>query len=129
MTIEEIRALPAAIGIETAGRALGLSRQHAYTLRMGDEFPVQVRKIGGRYKVATADVLRYLGIEPSAHDVTTPPATGSSDGRISPVVKPRSVVHPGTGKVIDPDKGYRVDGRPMLGADIIAVLRRWGVAS
>ncbi|MBH0781349.1 helix-turn-helix domain-containing protein [Nocardia bovistercoris] len=131
MTIEDIHALPAMLGIEVAGRALGLSRQHAYTLRMNGEFPVQVRRIGSRYKVSKADVMRYLGIDPSAHGVTTPPAATDNDGGISPVVTIRSgrVVHPVTGKVIEPDKGYKVDGRAMLGADIIAVLHRWGVVA
>lgn len=63
MARSELLALPAAIDIETAGRALGIGRSSSYELTQRGEFPVRVLRLGRSYRVATADVLALLGIE------------------------------------------------------------------
>lgn len=64
LTRQELLALPAAIDIRTAGRALGLGERKSYGLAQRGEFPVRVLRLGGTYRVSSADLLTYLGIEP-----------------------------------------------------------------
>lgn len=47
----------------TAAHAVGVSKSHAYTLARRGEFPVQVLKLGGTYRVVTSELLTLLGIE------------------------------------------------------------------
>jgi hypothetical protein len=63
MTRDELLALPVTVGIETAGRALGIGRANAYALAKRDEFPVPVLRIGCRYRVVTAELHRVLGLD------------------------------------------------------------------
>jgi hypothetical protein len=63
LTVAEMRALPAAIDIETAGRAFGLGRTKSHELARAGEFPVPVLRLGRSYRVPTAKVLELLGIE------------------------------------------------------------------
>jgi excisionase family DNA binding protein len=60
----ELRDLPAVVDLETAARALGIGRTKAYELAKHGEFPCRLRRIGNTYRVPTAELLRYLGIEP-----------------------------------------------------------------
>lgn len=69
MTREELLALPAAIDLPTAGRALGIGRTKAHELARRGEFPVRVLRLGNSYRVPTAEVLRALGIEDQAQAV------------------------------------------------------------
>lgn len=62
MTREELLALPASIDLVTAGRALGIGRTLAHELARQGEFPVRVLRLGNRYRVPTAEVLRALGV-------------------------------------------------------------------
>jgi hypothetical protein len=62
----ELLALPAAIDLVTAGRALGMGRTLAHDLARRGEFPVRVLRMGNRYRVPTAEVLRVLGVETSS---------------------------------------------------------------
>jgi predicted DNA-binding transcriptional regulator AlpA len=64
MTRDELLALPATIGLPTAGRAIGIGRNQAYDLAARGEFPCKVLKLGSRYKVVTSDLLQLLGIAP-----------------------------------------------------------------
>lgn len=59
---DEILGLPAAVDIETAGRALGLKRSTAYALAKRGEFPVRTLRAGRSYRVVTAELLALLGI-------------------------------------------------------------------
>lgn len=69
LTRRELLALPAAIDIRTAGRALGLGERKSYQLAQDGEFPVRVLRLGGSYRVSSAELLAYLGIEtPEARD-------------------------------------------------------------
>ncbi|MFJ4677212.1 hypothetical protein [Kitasatospora sp. NPDC088783] len=59
----ELLALPAAIDLDTANRAIGLGRSKGYELaRLGD-YPCRVLRLGKKYRVITADLLRLLGID------------------------------------------------------------------
>ncbi len=63
LTREELLALPAAIDLVTAARALGLGRTLAHDLARRGEFPVPVLRAGRLYRVATARVLELLAID------------------------------------------------------------------
>ncbi len=45
----------------TAAQILGIGRTKAYELARRGEFPCLVIRIGDRYRVSTADLLRLLG--------------------------------------------------------------------
>lgn len=95
MTMAELHALPSVVNLETAGRAIGCSRAKAYELHASGEFPVTVRQVGSRFKVSKADILRYLGVD-------------SSDELVED-----NAVRIG-GKVVHPNKTYRVKGRQLI---------------
>lgn len=61
LTSEELRALPAAVDLVTAGRAFGIGRTKAHELVRAGEFPVPVLRLGRTYRVTRADLLRALG--------------------------------------------------------------------
>ncbi|GAB3902685.1 hypothetical protein GCM10029964_093510 [Kibdelosporangium lantanae] len=63
-TLAEIRERwPATVDVVVAGRAFGLSRSLSYDLVARGEFPATVIKVGGRYRVITASILRTLSDE------------------------------------------------------------------
>ena len=62
MARTELLALPAAMDVETAGRALGLGRSASYELAQRGAFPVKVLRIGRAYRVPTAELLQLLGV-------------------------------------------------------------------
>jgi NAD(P)-dependent dehydrogenase (short-subunit alcohol dehydrogenase family) len=64
LTRSELLDLPPAIDLVTAGRAFGIGRTTAHELARRGEFPVRVLRVGNSYRVATADVLRELGVDP-----------------------------------------------------------------
>jgi len=61
-TEADILALPAVIGLVTAGEILGIGRTKSYLLAQHGEFPVDIHRVDGRYKVPTAALRAYLGI-------------------------------------------------------------------
>lgn len=61
----ELLALPAAIDLDTANRAIGLGRSKGYELARRDAYPCRVLRLGKKYRVITADLLRLLGVEVS----------------------------------------------------------------
>ena len=63
MTMAELLALPTTVGLETAARALGIGRSTAFGLVAKDEFPVPARRIGKCWRVSTAHLLAYLGVD------------------------------------------------------------------
>jgi len=68
MSIDELLALPVTVDLETANRAIGLSRNVAYTMAQRNEYPVRVLRLGNRYRITRADLFRYLGIDaPNGH--------------------------------------------------------------
>jgi hypothetical protein len=46
----------------TAAGALGIGRTKAYELARTGEFPCRIIRIGDLYRVATADLIRLLGL-------------------------------------------------------------------
>lgn len=56
--------------VTEAAPLFDMSRTTAYTHAAAGRFPVEVLRVGGRLKVRTADVRRYLGlpITPSTHN-------------------------------------------------------------
>lgn len=71
MTQADLEALPPAVDLVTAGRALGIGRTTAYKLAKSNAFPVKVLKLGNSYRVVTADLRRILGLEANhvSHDI------------------------------------------------------------
>ena len=63
ITMAELLAMPVMVNIETAARALGLSRSTGYELARRGEFPCRVLHVGSSYRVPTAELLRVLGID------------------------------------------------------------------
>ncbi|MDT3444453.1 MULTISPECIES: hypothetical protein [unclassified Pseudofrankia] len=60
LTLAEVRELPAAVDLVTAGRAFNLGRTLAYTLARQGRFPVPVHRHGRTYRVHTTDILNAL---------------------------------------------------------------------
>jgi hypothetical protein len=82
LTLAEIEALPAAVDLVTAGRALNLGRTLAYRLARAGQFPVPVHRRGGIYRVHTADILAALRRVDSDTPVSAsgPDVSGNSPG-------------------------------------------------
>ncbi len=80
-TANEVRALGVRTDIETAGSIFGLSRTQAYEAVKRGVFPVDVIKVGRRYLVPTAPILRLLGLDPDLPEAATPHV---AHGRSSP---------------------------------------------
>lgn len=74
MTRSELLALPVAIDLTTAARALGLGRSTAYELARRCEFPCSVLQVGSSYRVPTAELLRIPGITAYELEQTSPAA-------------------------------------------------------
>ncbi|WP_326594848.1 integrase [Streptomyces sp. NBC_01803] len=63
MSERELLALPPAIDLETANRALALSRSTGYDLARRGDYPCRVLRLGRSYRVITTDLRRLLGVE------------------------------------------------------------------
>ena len=63
LTREELLALPVAVDLETANRALSLSRTTGYELARRGWHRCTVLRLGNAYRVVTADLLKLLRIE------------------------------------------------------------------
>lgn len=61
-TLDEIRDWPAAVSIEQAAKAFGISRSHAYELARTGHFPAKVLKVGASVKVVTASIIEALSV-------------------------------------------------------------------
>ncbi|TVT61982.1 DNA-binding protein [Amycolatopsis rhizosphaerae] len=59
-TLAEIRAWPATVSVPKAGTAWGMSRNQSYNMAKRGEFPATVNRIGNRYTVVTASIIRAL---------------------------------------------------------------------
>lgn len=65
MQLEELLALPVMFNLDTANRALRIGRTKGFALAREGLYPCPVKRIGAEYRVARADLLRELGIDPS----------------------------------------------------------------
>ncbi|GAA2111748.1 hypothetical protein GCM10009759_54020 [Kitasatospora saccharophila] len=63
MGFAEAFDLPLSIDLRTAARAVGVCPATAYRLVRRNAFPCPVLRVGRQYRIATADLLRSLGIE------------------------------------------------------------------
>jgi excisionase family DNA binding protein len=63
LTLSELRLWPATVDVSTAAAAFGISRSHAYELVARGEFPAKIIRIGRRYRVITASIIRALSDE------------------------------------------------------------------
>ena len=69
MTVEELRALPAAVPLAVACRAIGIGTTKGYELARRGEFPVRLLPVGNaKYRAPRSAILEYLGV------LDTPPA-------------------------------------------------------
>jgi excisionase family DNA binding protein len=75
MSGEELRALPSAVDLATAARALGIGRTKAYRLARSGEFPCPVLPVGARLRVTRTHLFQVLGVSPddSAQADASPP--------------------------------------------------------
>lgn len=64
MTRAELLALPASVPTEVAFRAFGIGRTTGYAQLRDGTFPARVLRLGGTYRVVTADIWEQLGITP-----------------------------------------------------------------
>lgn len=62
MTIDELRALPVAVNLDIAARALGISKSQAYALARTDKFPCPIIRSGHRITVPSSGLLALLGV-------------------------------------------------------------------
>lgn len=62
LSLDDLHALPATVDVATAARAFGIGRSTAYRLARAGRFPCRVLRVGGSYRVATADLLAVLGV-------------------------------------------------------------------
>lgn len=60
LTVEGLKDLPPTVDLMTAARVLGIGRTKAYELARAGEFPVHVVRIGGLYRVSTAELRRFI---------------------------------------------------------------------
>jgi hypothetical protein len=60
LTLDEVRALPAAVGLVTAGRVLGVGRTKAHEMVRNGTWPTRVLRIGNAYRIPTSDLLALL---------------------------------------------------------------------
>jgi hypothetical protein len=72
MSRRDLLALPATVNIAIAARALGCGRSLAYELARQGQFPCRVLRVGNRYLVPTAELLRLLGVDPRSIGGTGP---------------------------------------------------------
>lgn len=63
MTRRELLALPTVVPLDTASRALGIGRTRGQQMAKAGTYPVRVLTVGTHRKVASADLLEYLGLE------------------------------------------------------------------
>ncbi|MEW2066614.1 DNA-binding protein [Streptomyces sp. NPDC007346] len=69
LTTRDLLDLPPTTDVETAARALGIGRTHAYHLARNDRFPCSVLRAGRSFRVVTADLQRVLQASPPPESV------------------------------------------------------------
>jgi hypothetical protein len=67
MSEAELLALPTAVSVQIAARALNIGVNKAYELIRDGEFPVRLLTLGKTIKVPTAALRSYLGVETPVH--------------------------------------------------------------
>lgn len=67
----DLQNLPPTIDVEAAAAILGIGRTLAYQLAKKNRFPCRILRVGRRYLVPTADLIRVLGT-PAPKDAHEP---------------------------------------------------------
>jgi hypothetical protein len=68
LTFPELFALPTVVDLRTAARAVGISIGTAYKMVYANRFPCPVMRLGWRYQVSTAALMKALDIDrPAVH--------------------------------------------------------------
>lgn len=62
-TLLEVRSWPATVDLPAACVPLGISKTVGYELARQGRFPVKIVKVGRRYRVITASLVRFLAGE------------------------------------------------------------------
>jgi hypothetical protein len=91
MSREELLALPAAVDLGTANRAMGISRSTGYELARRGQYPCPVLAIGRSYRVPTAGLLEALRVEPAAAVEEPVPASMPAVGPVTQEERPATV--------------------------------------
>lgn len=63
MSMSELLALPPAVSVTTAARALGIGPDKAHALIKSGTFPARVIPLGATTRVATASLWEALGVQ------------------------------------------------------------------
>jgi predicted DNA-binding transcriptional regulator AlpA len=77
MTIAELLKLPASLNFKQACRALGISENRGRRMIADGKFPVPVKRYGGDYAFALADILRELSLDPALAAALAPAEAGA----------------------------------------------------
>ncbi|MEY9850268.1 hypothetical protein ABH940_007392 [Streptacidiphilus sp. BW17] len=72
-TLADLGQLPPTLDLPTAARLLGIGRSTAYSLVRDDQFPCPTFKAGHQHRVATAVLLRLLGLRLPEAEASEPP--------------------------------------------------------
>lgn len=62
-TLTEIKAWPATVDVAVAASAFGLSKSFSYEAIARGEFPAKTLKVGGRWRVITASIVKALSVD------------------------------------------------------------------
>jgi len=80
LTEEQVRALPVAVPLVTAGRALLMGRTKSHELARKGAFPCKVLRLGAAYVVPKAALLNVLGLAEDSLAGGTPAASTTTAG-------------------------------------------------
>lgn len=75
MSTKEVLDLPVVMDLPAAAKAFGIGRTKAFEMARDGEFPCEVLRLGRRYRVTKANLLRALGL--NADGTPAPPARPS----------------------------------------------------
>jgi len=85
MSRAELLALPAAVDLTTAARALGLGRTKAQELARSGQWPTPLLRLGAQYRVPTAALLRLLEVTPSMTEAGVPTPALAPTGSVAAI--------------------------------------------
>ncbi|WP_042366869.1 helix-turn-helix transcriptional regulator [Streptacidiphilus neutrinimicus] len=81
LTLAEVLALPAVVDLDIANQAFGLGRSTGYRQAKAGTYPCPVIRLpAGGYRVASAEILRVIGVEPATLGAGAEDAAGQPLG-------------------------------------------------
>ena len=101
--LAQVADLPVVLDVPSAGRLLGIDRTRAYQLARSGGFPCRVIRVGGSWRVPTADLLALLGLParpesgPAGHVAPGPVPWRRQTRQIAPWLCGRSCGRVGSG--------------------------------